>query len=98
MTKAYYIETKSYWKDSHGTDLQVADGGDLPIIYRTLKRALERVERMIKLYTETMGYTVIIPNDNYPGVGSQYHYACRLQKENPQIRLEIRIYTIYFNE
>lgn len=95
MTKAYYIESKSYWKDTHGTDYQVADGGDLPTIYTSRKKSLERIERMIQLYTETMGYTVVIPNESYPGVGKNYLYACRLQKGNPEIRLEIRLYTIY---
>ena len=94
MYKAYYIETKSYWKDTNGTDHQIADGGDLPIIYSSLKKALKRAHHMIKLLTEQMGYEIVIPNDRYPGVGSQYHYACRLRKNNPKIRLEIRIYTI----
>lgn len=94
MDKAYYIESKSYWQDSHGTDWQVADGGDLPIIYHSLSEALERCDNMVKLLTEKMDYTVVIPNDSYPGVGKQYHYACRLQKDDPQIRTEIRLYTI----
>lgn len=94
MKKAYYIENKSYWTDSKGTDHQVADGGDLPIIYTSLKRALRRVDNIIKLLTEKMGYTVVIPNESFPGVGNQYHYACRLQKDDPQIRVEIRLHTI----
>lgn len=95
MDELFYIETKSYWKDAYGTDYQVADCGDLPIIYRSLKEALRRVDNMVKLYTETMNYQVAIPNDSFPGVGTQYHYACRLEKADPQIRLEIRLYTIY---
>lgn len=42
-----------------------------------------------------MGYTVVIPNESYPGVGKNYLYACRLQKGDPEIRLEIRLYSIY---
>lgn len=94
MYKAYYIESKSYWKDTNGTDHQVADGGDLPILYTSRKKALGRVDRMIKLLTEQMGYKVIIPNENYPGVGDDYIYACRLSKTSPDLRLELRIYYI----
>lgn len=94
MRKAYYIESKTYWKDKHGTDLQVADGGDLPILYTSRKKAFGRVDRMIKLLTEQMGYTVIIPNENYPGVGDNYIYACRLSKTSPDLRLELRIYPV----
>lgn len=98
MEKAYYIENKSYWQDSHRTDFQVADGGDLPIIYHSLNKALKRCDNMIKLLTEKMGYTVDIPNESFPGVGKQYHYACRLQKHDPQIRVEIRLYSIFIYE
>lgn len=95
MRKAYYIESKSYWQDSIGTDYQIADGGDLPIIYSSLNKALKRCESIIKLLTEKMGYTVVIPNESFPGVGEQYHYACRLSKDDPNIRTEIRLYTIW---
>ena len=95
MDKAYYIENKSYFVDSNGTDIQVADGGDLPIIYHSLKKALNRCESMIKLLTEKMGYTIVIPNHSFPGVGEHYLYACRLTKDDPQIRVELRLYTIW---
>lgn len=95
MDKAYYIENKTYWQDSDGTDRQVADGGDLPIIYHSLRKALKRCDNIIKLLTEKMGYTVVIPNESYPGVGEHYLYACRLTKDDPQIRVELRIYTIW---
>lgn len=94
MKRAYYIESKSYYQDSYGTDHQVADGGELPIIYLSLKDAIKRCESMIKLVTEKMGYKVVISSDNYPGVGKDYHFACRLTKINPEIRLEIRLYSI----
>lgn len=95
MDELYYIEVKSYWQDANGTDNQVADGGDLPIIYRSKTEALKRCYSMIKLYSEQMNYEIVIPNDRFPGVGSNYHYACRLRKKDPQIRLEVRLYTIY---
>lgn len=98
MEKAYYIENKSYWQDSHGADHQVSDDGDLPIIYYRLSEALKRCDNMIKLFTEKMGYTVVIPNESFPGVGKLYHYACKLQKDDPQIRVEIRLYTIVIYE
>ena len=94
MEKAYYIENKTYWQDSYGIDRQVADDGDLPIIYHSLSKALKRCDNIIKLLTEKMGYTVVIPNESYPGVGKQYHYACRLHKDDPQFRVEIRLYSI----
>lgn len=95
MYEAYYIEIKSYWHDVLGTEYQISDAGDLPILYRSLDEASERVKGMIKLYTDEMGYRVVIPNESYPGVGKHYHYACRLQKDSPLIRLEIRLYTVY---
>lgn len=97
MDELYYIEEKSYWLDANGTDHQVSDAGELPTIYRSRTEALKRCYSKVKLYTEEMGYKVVIPNNKYPGVCRRYHYACRLQKENPQIRLEIRLYTIYVN-
>lgn len=97
MIKGYYIEIKNYCLDSNGIDYQVADDGDLPLIYRALSKAQKRIEDKIQLYTKKMGYTIAIPNDSYPGVGEHYLYACRLTKNDPQIRLELRLYTIWIH-
>lgn len=98
MYKAYYIEEKSYWLDANGTDHQVSDAGELPTIYRSRTEALKRCYNKVKLYTEEMGYKVVTPINQSPGVCKGYLYACTLQKENPQIRLEIHLYIIYINE
>lgn len=97
MNEVYYIEIKSYWQDEFGTEFQVEDIGDLPIIYLSGTEALKRCCSMVRQYTEEMDYQVVIPNNEYPGVGGKYHYACRLRKDHPQMRLEIRLYTIYIN-
>lgn len=94
MTTGYYIEGKAYWKDAYGTDHQVADGGELPIIYSSRKNAAKRVKNMIKVYTGMMGYTVTVSDKNHPDATGSCIYACSLRKENPEVRLEVRVYEI----
>lgn len=94
MTTGYYIEGKAYWVDQYGTDHQVSDGGEMPIIYLSRKNAAKRVKNMIKVYTEMMGYTVVQANKNHPAKKDYCLYACTLTKENPEVRLEVRVYEI----
>ncbi len=93
MIEAFYIETKFYMTDANGTDYQMADGGDLPIVYRALSKALKRAENITQLHPNIMGYTVTQPNEGFPDKPRHCHYACTLTKAKPQVRLEIRLYS-----
>lgn len=94
MIEGFYIEKKFYGRDERGIDYQMADAGDHPIIYRALSKALKRTERIIKNYTGIMGYTLTQPNENHPDKHEYCHYAATLTKADPQIRMEIRLYSI----
>lgn len=93
MIEAFYIETKMYSTLKSGFEYQVADGGDLPIVYRSLSEALNRVERMIEMHTNALGYTITIQNENHPDRRTRCLYACTLTKERKKYRLEIRLYS-----
>lgn len=94
MTTGYYIEGKGYWRDADGTEHQIEDGGELPIIYLSRKNSAKRVKNMIKVYTGMMGYTVTVSDKNHPATTGSCIYACTLRKENPEVRLEVRVYEI----
>lgn len=93
MIEAFYIETKMYSTLKSGFEYQVADGGDLPVVYRSLSKALKRVERMIEMYTNALGYTITIQNENHPDRRTHCLYACTLMKERENCRLEVRLYS-----
>lgn len=95
MKEAFYIENKSYWINSYGSYEQVQDAGYTPIIYTTMRNAIERVNSMIKLFTEKMQYTVLQSDDGHPAKEGRCLYACTLQKNDGLSKLEIRIYPIY---
>lgn len=97
MKEAFYIENKSYWINIYGSYEQVQDAGDIPIIYTSKRKAIKRVNSMIKLFTETMQYTVSQSDDGHPAKEGRCIYACTLQKNDGLSKLEIRIYPIYIH-
>lgn len=92
MTKIYYVETKSYWQDEYGTDHQIADGGDMPIIYTSKKKAIERAKLKEQLNIEIYGYKTTIPDSKYPCKKTNCLYAVRQIHKDGRLRQEIRVY------
>lgn len=97
MKQAYYIEDKTYWTDVDGEDYQVADGGELPIVYTSLKKASSRLERMVKAFTEESGYLVTITDENHPAKRNHCLHAWTLVSVSPQFRRELRLYRFFIN-
>ena len=95
MTKIYYVETKSYWRDELGTDYQVADGGILPIICTSKKSAIDFAQRLEKSNIEDYSYQVTIPDSEYPCKKTNCLYAVRLENKERRMRLEIKVYLTY---
>lgn len=95
MAKIYYVETKIYWQDEQGTDFQIADGGDMPIISTNKKKAIERAKRMEQRYIELLGYKTTIPDSKYPYKKTNCLYAVRQEHKERQLRHEIRVYETY---
>lgn len=95
MTKIYYVETKSYWQDEHGADYQVADGGNMPIICTSKKKAIERAKRMEQRNIEIYGYVTTIPDSGYPCKKTNCLYAVRQEQKDRRLRDEIRVYETY---
>ena len=94
MVKLYYIESKHYYYDAQKIEHQIADGGDMPILYTNKKKAIKRAQAMEKFYNETYGYTTIIPNNENPAKKDNCIFAVRLMNENTGIRHELRVYEI----
>lgn len=97
MKQAYYIENKTYWTDAEGEDYQMADGGELPIVYTSLKKASSRLERMVKMYTEKTGYKVITTDENHPAKKNHCLHAWSLVASAPHIRVELRLYRFFIH-
>lgn len=95
MAKIYYVETKSYWLDELGTDHQIADGGDMPIISTNKKKAIERAKRMENRYIEDYGYQTTIPDSEYLCKKTNCLYAVRQEDKDRRMRHEIRVYKTY---
>lgn len=95
MTKIYYVERKSYWKDERGTDYQIADGGDMPIICTSKKKAIEIAKRMEQTHIEIYGYKITIPDSVYLRKTTKSLHAVRLENKERGIRHEIRVYETY---
>ena len=95
MIRLYYVETKSYWQDELGTDYQIADGGDMPIIYTSKKKAIERAKRMEQRNIEIYGYVTTISDSKYPCKKTNCLYAVRQEHKDRRLRHEIRVYETY---
>lgn len=93
--KLYLIEIKDYYKDSHDHDVQAADGGMIPPIYRTEESAIERAKKMVDYFNKRFGYKVVIPTAENPRVYGDCLYACRLENQESGIRREISVYETY---
>lgn len=97
MKQAYYIENKTYWTDAEGEDYQMADGGELPIVYTSLKKASSRLERMVKMYQEKTGYKVITTDENHPAKINHCLHAWTLTSTAPHMRVELRLYRFFIH-
>lgn len=95
MAKIYYVETKGYWQDEYGTDHQIADAGDMPIISTNKLKAIDRAKRMEQRYIEDFGYKITIPDSEYSCKKTYCLYAVRLEKEKDHLRHEIKVYETY---
>lgn len=95
MTRIYYVESKIYWKDLQGTDYQLADGGDMPTICTSKKRAIEVAKIMEQTYIDRFGYKTTIPDSGYPCKKTNCLYAVRQENEQQKMRRELKVYLTY---
>lgn len=97
MKQAYYIEEKNYWTDAEGEDYQMADGGELPIVYTSLKKASSRLELMVKIYMVKKGYNVVTTDENHPAKKNHCLHAWTLESSASHIRVELRLYRFFIH-
>lgn len=95
MKRLYYIEHKAYYIDTDGVEHQIADGGELPVIYSNQAKAIQRAEKKVSYYVENFGYRITISNDTNPARKGDCLYAVRIQKGEKNYRDEIRVYKIF---
>ena len=97
MKKFYYLEIKSYSHMPNGYEFQLADGGEIPSIYKYLEVALKSAQWLINFQTSELGYKVVIPNEENPARKGDCKFAVRLMDKQNDIRKEIRIYEMEIN-
>lgn len=97
MRKYYYLETKMYSHMPNGYDYQLADGGEMPRIYRYFKRALSAANNSVTFCCEKLGYDIVITNETNPARKDDCKFAVRLINKLTDISKEIRIYAIEIN-
>ena len=70
MIKIYVIQSKSFYKDDRGIDYQVADYGEVPSIFTSLKRAKASMEHRkatrLNLCNETIVSDYPVGRDTEP--------------------------------
>lgn len=98
MNTLYYVEYKSYFVNDNGFDTQMADGGEMPIIYSNLKKAMRRAENRVEFLKNFRDAIITTPTDEHPAVRNNCHFACTLTSNNGRFRHEIRVYTIIINQ
>lgn len=90
--RIYIIESKTYAIDSNGIEYQLADGGELPLVFTSKNRAIASAKRAVAIYQSQFGYKLVMESPLYPAVGDNCLYAARLTKYNDQWRQEFRVY------
>lgn len=97
MKKYYYLEIKMYSHLPHGYEFQLADGGEIPSIYRYWNTAITCAKRVIDFSISKLGYEVVIPTEENPACKGDCKFAVRLMNKKNDIRKEIRIYEMEIN-
>lgn len=95
--KIYYVEKKSYFKKENGIEYQIADGGELPILYTSKNKAIYRAEYIAKLLMDSFDYELVISNDQMPCKKEWCLYGVRIEDKKHSIRTEIRVYEVITN-
>lgn len=92
--KLYYVENKRYHVEFDDYDYQCADGGEMPILYRTQLGATLKGEQLINEYIEKYdAHVVFIEELEHPSNNSPL-WRCRLSAPEHNLRIEMAIYKI----
>lgn len=97
MVHYYYLETKMYSHTPDGHEYQLADGGEIPCIYKYLKTAIRAANLQIEFQVNVFHYEIVIPTSTNPACKGDCKFAVRLQNKQSDIRKEIRIYALTIN-
>lgn len=92
--KLYYIEKKWYFRTVSGYEYQAADGGEMPLLFRTEKEAMERVLKIRQDLIEKHRFEEIISFETYPNKSDDRIWASRLCSANMEDRYELRVYVL----
>lgn len=95
MTRLYMIETKSFYKDFAGYDVQVADGGVLPLLYTSFAKAVKAMENLriihVQRYNEVITDEMSADEDNNPRLRDRV----RFYHEASGLRTIVSLYEVY---
>lgn len=95
MIRLYYVESKTYFHDALNVEHQIADGGEMPNLFTSKKKAMDFAKRVEKFNIERFDYHTLIPDNEYPCKKDNCLYAVRQTDKKTGMRIEIRVYSIY---
>lgn len=90
--KLYYVEKKMYYIGDDNQDHQCADGGEMPMLYRTQLGATLKGEQLINEYKSFYNaHVVFIEELEHPSKISPI-WRCQLSAPSYNLRIELAIY------
>lgn len=90
----YYLEKKSFFRAHSGYEYQMADAGEMPLLFKTEEEAMKIVKKLRNLYKENFKYEETINNESYPCYSKDRVFACRFESYKKDYRYELRVYKI----
>lgn len=90
--KLYYLEKKMYYIGDDNYDHQCADGGEMPILYRTQLGATLKGEQLINEYKGIYNAQVVFIDEMEHQSKNAPIWRCRLSAPDHNLRIELAIY------
>ena len=92
--KLYYVEEKQYYTDADMYDIQCADGGKMPMLYRTQVGATLKAEQLMNEYTSIYQAHVVFKDEPERPPKNSALWRCRMSAPSYNLRIELAIYAI----
>lgn len=92
--KLYYLERKTFYISPKGVDHQCADGGELPYLFKDLKKADERMHKISECMQDIYGYELLKEEHDLTFVPDGGFYRLTLIRKKDLVRYTLTIYQI----